>query len=48
MLVSGDQPHDPLVYVGVMLLLGVVTMVASVVPAWRASNIDPLVALRQE
>lgn len=42
------QPHDPLVYVGVILLLGMVTIAASVVPAWRASNIDPLVALRQE
>ncbi len=41
-------PHDPMVYLGVILLLGTVTMVASVVPAWRAANTDPLVALRQE
>ena len=42
------QPHDPLVFVGVTALLGVVTIVASVLPAWRASNIDPLAAIRQE
>lgn len=41
-------PHDPMVYLSVILLLGTVTMVASVVPAWRAANTDPLVALRQE
>jgi predicted permease len=41
-------PHDPMVYAGVIVLLGAVTMVASVVPAWRAANTDPLVALRQE
>jgi ABC-type antimicrobial peptide transport system permease subunit len=42
------KPNDPLVYVAVTVLLGMVALVASYVPAWRASRIDPLTALRQE
>jgi ABC-type antimicrobial peptide transport system permease subunit len=42
------QPNDPLVYLGVAVLLGLITLVASYVPARRASRIDPLAALRQE
>lgn len=42
------QPNDPLVYLSVAVLLGVVTLVASYVPARRASKIEPLTALRQE
>jgi predicted permease len=42
------QPNDPLVYLVVAVLLGIVALAASYFPARRASKIDPLTALRQE
>jgi putative ABC transport system permease protein len=42
------KPNDPLVYIGVAVLLGMVTLFASYLPARRAASIDPLTALRQE
>jgi predicted permease len=45
-LLFGVEPHDPLVFVGVPLLLTVIALVAVWVPAGRASRIDPLDALR--
>jgi ABC-type antimicrobial peptide transport system permease subunit len=42
------KPNDPWVYLSVAVLLGVVTLVASYVPARRAARVDPLIALRQE
>ena len=44
-----DVSHlDPFTYVGVIVLLGAVSMIACGVPAWRAARIDPMVALRYE
>lgn len=45
-LLFGVQAHDPLVFVGVPLLLAAIALVAVWVPAGRASRIDPLGALR--
>jgi predicted permease len=41
----GVQPMDPLVLAAVAALLGIVAFVACAVPARRAANIDPLIAL---
>ena len=40
------KPNDPLTLVGVAVLLSIVAVVAGLVPARRASRVDPLVALR--
>jgi predicted permease len=45
-LLFGVTSGDPLTYVGVGALLIVVAAVAGYIPAWRASRIDPMVALR--
>jgi putative ABC transport system permease protein len=42
------QPMDPVVLVTVCGLLGLVALVACLIPAQRASRVDPIVALRRE
>ena len=42
------RANDPMVYLVVAVVLAGVALAASYVPAWRASRIDPLVALREE
>jgi putative ABC transport system permease protein len=41
-------PGDPTTYAGVAVLLGLMVLSALYLPARRAANLDPLVALRQE
>ena len=47
-MLFGVKPSDAVTFSGVTLVIGVVAMVACVVPAWRAARVDPLVALRHE
>ena len=42
------QPRDPAVFASVALGLGAVALVAVSVPAWRATAVDPLVAMRPD
>lgn len=47
-LLHGVGPGDPATFAAATALLAAVALVASAIPAWRASRIDPLVALREE
>jgi ABC-type lipoprotein release transport system permease subunit len=42
------RPLDPLVFAGVSGTLLAVAALACIVPAWRASRVDPVQALRAE
>jgi putative ABC transport system permease protein len=46
-LLYGVTATDPLVFGGVVLLLGAVALVAAGIPALRASRIDPVTSMRE-
>jgi ABC-type antimicrobial peptide transport system permease subunit len=47
-MLFGIAPTDPSTYAEVSLILGAVVLVSMLVPARRASHVDPAVTLRGE
>ena len=47
-LLFETSPTDPLTFTAMLLLLGTVATIAGLLPAARASGIDPMAALRAD
>jgi ABC-type antimicrobial peptide transport system permease subunit len=47
-IVYQATPRDPLVLTGVVVAMGLLGLVATLIPAQRALSIDPMVLLREE
>jgi ABC-type antimicrobial peptide transport system permease subunit len=47
-MLYGVDPHDPLIFAAIAVSLFAVVLLASYIPARRATRVDPLIALRYE
>jgi putative ABC transport system permease protein len=47
-MLYGVGTHDPLTFGAVPLVLAAVAFLATLVPAWKAAGVDPVIALREE
>ena len=47
-LLFGTRPLEPIVFISVSIVLLIIAAMACVMPAWKASRVDPMQALRTE
>jgi putative ABC transport system permease protein len=47
-MLFGVTPTDPMTFAAIVLLLGVVALLACLLPALRAMRVDPIVVLRYQ
>jgi len=42
------SPHDPLAFGSALVVITIASLTACFLPAWRATHIDPVQALREQ
>lgn len=47
-MLFGISPLDPITYLGVIVVLALVSAASCLIPAWRAARVDPSITLRVE